>query len=261
MSDSKKSYDINAMQIIGMLLKRWWMISIAAVLCAVFAFGYTHFFVTPMYRAEATLIINGGSSLSTTYQEILAGQYQSKDYPYILNANLTLDMVAQKLNEYDFDENGGKPYRYYTADVLAKMISNEAVDESRIFKISVRSPYAEESRIIANTVVEVFPKRVESLIRGGSVGVVDLAITPARPASSSYSRNMLIGFAVGLVAGVAAAIALGIFSDTLEDEKWLMQAYGEEIPLLAVIPNSGCKRKKSYRYGYGSRRNYDYYSK
>ena len=111
MNDVRKTYDIKFTQIIGMLLKRWWLITVAAVLCTVFAFGYTHFFVTPMYRAEATLIINGGSSLSTTYQEILAGQYQSKDYPYILNANLTLDMVAQKLNEYDFEENGGKPYR------------------------------------------------------------------------------------------------------------------------------------------------------
>lgn len=261
MNENKGTYEIDAMQIIGMLLKRWWVIVLAAVLCAGLAFGYTEFFVTPTYQADATLIINGGSSLTTTYQEILAGQYQSKDYPYILNANLTLEEIASRLNEYDFAENGGEPYRHYTASVLSGMISTEAIEDSRIFRVIVTSQYPEETRIIANTVVEVFPARVESLIRGGSVGIVDLAITPTSPSSPSYSRNLVLGFAIGFVFGVIGAIVVGFANDTLDSDNWLLQRYRDEIPLLATIPDANSKNDGMYyRYKYKYSRSYGYSS-
>lgn len=252
MNDNKNNYDISLIDIVGMLIKRWWLIALIAIVCLTLVLAYTVFFVDPLYQASVTLLIDGGSSITTTYQDILAGQYQSKDYPYILNANLTLELLAEKLNNYSFPENDGVPYREYTSDVLASMITNESVSESRIFIVTVTSTDPNEARIIANTIVEVFPEKIETLIRGGSVGVVDLARTPSSPASPSYGKNMVFGLLAGIIIGVAIAIALGLLRDILESETWLIQTFRDDIPLLSIIPDSNARSDKyKYKYSYG----------
>lgn len=254
MNEKKDVYELDLTQIMKMLLKRWWIIALTAIVGAVLAFGYHEFFVTPTYKASAMLLINSGTSISTTYQEILAGQYQSKDYPYILEAKLTLEEVAEKLNEREYPENGGAPYRKYNAENLSAMITTEAVKDSRVFKIIVTSPYPEETRIVANTIVEVFPERVESLIRGGSVGIIDLATTPKAPSSSGRGTHVAIGFTLGILLGVAYAVVMGMFNDTIESEDWLMKTFHDDIPLLATVPGFSSRGKGYYRNKYS----YDY---
>ncbi len=255
MNENNNNYEIDVLQIIGMVLKRWWIVAIAAVLCALTAFGYSKLMVTPIYEANATLLINSGTSVSTTYQEILSGQYQSRDYPYILKAGLTLEGIAEKLNSYDFSENDGVPYRTYTAGVLSSMISSVSVDDSRIFIINVNSPNPDEARIVANAVVEVFPQKIEELIRGGSVGIVDLAQTPTSPVSPNYSSSTFLGLMVGFIIGVVITLAIGFINDTIESENWIMTTFKDDIPLLTVIPDTS---SSSYRYDKYSRYRYKY---
>lgn len=258
MNDNKGNYEIDAMRVISLLLKRWWVILLFVLVFAMAAFGYTRFFVTPTYESSATLLINGdGGSISSAYQQILAGQYQSKDYPYILGSNDTLCEVAERLNKYDFPANGGKAYRNYTSGVLKGMISSEAVDDSRIFRIKVSSPDPEEARIVADMVAKVFIERAE-VLTSSDIGVVDNPIVPANAASRGYGRNLLIGFAVGLVCGFAYAIIVGVTNDNIESEKWLLQEFHNDIPLLAIIPDSNSDHKSYYYYKYKYSRNYGY---
>lgn len=263
MNENKNNYQIDAVQILSMLLKRWWLIVVAAVVCAAGAFGYTKLFVTPTYSANATLIIDGGAAFN--YTQILAGQYQSADYPYILSANVTLERVADKLNDSSFEENGGKPYRTYTAANLSSMISGEAVEGSRIFVIKVKSENPDEAALIANTVVDVFPERVEEIIKGEDlVNVVDYATTPSRPSSPNLGVNLVVGFALGAIAGIIAAVVIGYSSDTLDGESWLIQTFKDDIPLLTVVPDSSSKsanRRDRYKYGrYRYKYSQGYYS-
>lgn len=252
MNENKGNYEIDAMHIIGLLLKRWWVILLFVLVFSVAAFGYTSLFVTPTYRSSATLLINGdGSSISSAYQQILAGQYQSKDYPHILKANDTLTESAKRLNEYDFPTNGGKPYRTYTASVLKGMITSEAVEESRIFCINVVSTDPEEARIVADMVAKVFIERAE-VLTSSDIGVVDNPVASASAISRGYGRNVLIGFAIGLILGFAYAIIVGMTSDSIESEEWLLQSFKDDIPLLSTVPDANSDNKGYYRYKYGS---------
>lgn len=267
MNENKNNYQIDAVQILSMLLKRWWLIVVAAVVCAAGAFGYTKLLVTPTYSASATLIIDGGAAFN--YTQILAGQYQSADYPYILSANVTLERVADKLNDSSFEKNGGKPYREYTSGNLSPMISGEAVEGSRIFVIKVKSENPDEAALIANTIVDVFPERVEEIIKGEDlVNVVDYATTPSRPSSPNLIVNLIVGFAIGAVAGIVAAVIMGYSNDTIGGESWLIQTFKDDIPLLTVVPDTGSKggyrrdRYGRYRYGrYKYKYSQSYYSR
>ena len=249
MNENKGNYEIDALQIVSMLLKKWWVIALAAILGAWLAFGYTEFFVTPTYKSTATLLINGESSISSAYQQILAGQYQSKDYPYILKANDTLSEVAEELNSQYSGTDAAAPQ--YTAGKIAGMISSEAVEESRIFRITVTGTNPEEAKNIAAAVTKVFISRAED-ITNAEVEVVDNPVIPRSPSSSGLSRNLLLGFAIGLIIGVAYAIIAGMINDTLDSEEWLLQKYKDKIPLIAVVPDSNYDHKSSYyKYGYG----------
>lgn len=259
MNENKANYEIDIMQIIGMLLKKWWVIALAALLCAWLAFGYTEFFVTPTYQASSTLLINGDASISSAYQQILAGQYQSKDYPYILKANDTLNEVARELNKPDAE--GNLSPRVYTAGTVSGMISSEAVDESRIFRIIVKSTSPEEARRVAEVVTKVFVIRAQD-ITDAEVSVVDNPVLPRSPSSAGRSRNVLLGFVIGFVLGAAYAIVVGIVNDTLDSEEWLLQKYKDKIPLLAVVPDANADFKGKYyqRYKYKYSRSYGYTS-
>ncbi len=260
MNENRESREIDVMQIIGMLLKCWWVIALSIVICIGLAIGYTEFLTVPEYNSSATLLLNGGgegTTVSSMAQQILAGQYQSKDYPYILKANDTMVDVADKLNEY-FENNDVKPYRNgkYTARAVSGMISSESVEDSRIFRIVVTGTNPEETRLVAEMAAKVFIERVQLLAKV-NVGVVDNPITPTSPSSPGLSRNALLGFAIGLVIGAVIAIISGLSNDTIESEDWLIEKYKDRIPLLSAVPDANIGSKSAYyRYRYKYSRNY-----
>ena len=257
MNGNKENREIDAMQVIGMLLKSWWIIVIAVVLCAGLAVGYTQTFTVPKYNSSATLLLNGGgegTTVSSMAQQILAGQYQSKDYPYVLKANDTMTEVADMLNEH-FEKSGATPYRNtaYTSAAVSAMVSSESVEDSRIFRIIVTGTNPEETRLVAEMTAKVFIERVQLLTKV-NVGVVDNPVTPSAPVSPGLSRNAILGFAVGLILGIAIAIFIGMLNDTIESEEWLIEKYKDRIPLLSSVPDANAGAKGSYyryRYKYG----------
>lgn len=252
MNENKSKYEFDVKQIIDMLLKRWWIIVIAVVLFVGLAFGYTKLMVTPTYTSYATLLINGGSGM-TSYQQILAGQYQSKDYPYILKSHDTLGAVAERLNAES--ETSGREYK--AAD-LSGMISYSAEEDCRIFRISVTSADPKEAREIAEVVAEVFSERTEKLTKA-EVQTVDSPRLATSASSSGMKKNVLLGAAIGLILGAAIAIFMGLGSDVLDSEEWLLKNFKDEVPLLATIPDSSASGGRNY-YRYKYKRYYGYSS-
>ncbi len=251
MNENKSKYEFDVRQILDMLLKRWWIIVIAVLVFVGFAIGYTELTVTPTYTSNATLLINGGSGM-TSYQQILAGQYQSKDYPYILKSYDTLGAVAERLNadaEISYREQ-------YTASALSGMIGYSAEEDSRIFRISVTSTNPREARDIARVLAEVFSERTEKLTKA-EVQSVESPRTPSSASSTGMKRNVLLGAAGGFVLGAAIAIFMGLGSDVLDSEEWLLQHFKDEAPLLATIPDSSVSGGRNY-YRYKYKRYYGY---
>ena len=156
---NKSKYEIDAKQIFDIIIKYWWITVISVALLIGVALGYSVITDSVTYTSSATLLINGGSEM-TSYQQILAGQYQSKDYPYILTSRDTLGNAAKILNE-----SGELPDKDYTAAKLSKMISYKSEEDSRIFKISVTSDDPTEAMVVAKCVSTEFCERAEQLTK------------------------------------------------------------------------------------------------
>ncbi len=251
--NNKNKYEIDAKQIFDAMFKYWWLIAISVAACVSLALGFTALTDTTTYTSSATLLINGGGTGMTSYQQILAGQYQSKDYPYILMSKDTLGAAADVINA-----TGELPDKTYTAGTLAGMVTSKSEEDSRIFIISVTSSDPDEARIVAERVSDEFLERAEHLTKA-EVGVVEEPRDPVRSSNSDYKKNIIVGAAVGVIVGVAISILLGLKNDTLDSEDWLIERYKDCAPLLSSIPDSsasGGRGYYKYRYRYKSQYNY-----
>lgn len=203
---------------------------IAAVVIAVAASAIiTQFFITPQYQASCWLFVNTFSSDSSyTQNQISATQLQAatqlaNTYIQMLRSETVLNDVSGEL--------GGA----YSPQQLSQMISASAITDTQILVITVTHPDPEQAAQIANAVAQVAPPSIQSFVEGSSVTVPQYASVPTFPSSPSMSRNLLIGFLVGLVVGIGAALVVYFLDTRVTQQDNLSEMFG--YPLLGIIPN------------------------
>lgn len=219
--------EIDLLELMGALWKKIWAIILATVMFAAAALAGTVFFVAPKYEAQALMYVNStmsvGSKLSISMAELNAAQSLIDTYSVILKTRATLnDVIAETGVNYSYED-------------LVKMISAESVNGTEIFAITVTSTSPQEAEQLANTIAEILPDKIASIVEGSSVRIVDYAVTPAHKASPSLSKNTLIGGLLGLVLMCGVVVVQFLMDDQIHDSDYLKDTYN--IPVLAVIPD------------------------
>ena len=245
-NNKEKTYEIDILHLLKKLWEKVWLILIVAVLCGAIAFGYTYLFIKPMYSASTMVYVNNKTlsvgQFSITGSDLTASQGLISTYMVLLRNRTTLEQLRA--------EKGLS----YSAEELNKMISGGSVNNTSVFRITVtcRDPY--DAAEIANGIAEILPKRVEAIMEGASMRVVDTAVVSTKRVSPSYTRNTEIGFLLGFVLICAVIVIRDLLDDIIHSEEYLTTAY-EDIPVLASIPDM-TERKKNGRYGYYKNRYY-----
>ena len=239
--------EIDLGRVFRAVMDRAWIVAVVSVLCAVVTFVGTWFFVTPQYTSAAMFYVNnnsfsvGDASLSISNGDLVTSRGLVDSYIVILNTRETLVDVIDYAG-------AGRTY-----SELKNMITAEAVDETEIFRVSVTSPDPREAERLANAIAYILPKRIGTIIDGTSAKVVDAAVVPSSPSSPSYTKNTLLGFALGFALTVGIIALREIFDTTIRSEEDITQV-GKH-PILAAVPDMAAPSKGSSYYGYGSSRN------
>ena len=239
MNENTESREIDLLQMASALVKKWWVIAVATVLAGIIAFGYTRLGITPKYEASVMFYVNNSSiSGKLSLADLNAAEKSVKSYCTILESRLSLEEV---IREGNFN---------YTYEQLNKMIDSQAVNGTEIFSVTVTSSDPQEACDIANTIASVLPQKVADVMEGAKVKVVDYAVVPQTKSSPSTSKNTVLGMLIGFVLSAGVIILLETFNDTINSEEWLVTTYGDEIPLLSVVPDVNAKSDRRY-YKYG----------
>ncbi|MBR3424177.1 MAG: hypothetical protein IKG80_06760 [Clostridia bacterium] len=244
--------EIDVFKLLGAFLKHIWIIVIVSVLCAAIAFAYAYFFITPTYQSSTMMYVNNGSlsvgSKSFNLSDLNASKNLVDTYIVILKSRQTLEAVAERAGL-------NLPYKQLNA-----MISASAVNETEVFRVTVTDTDPERAALIANSVSEVLPERVEEIIGGSTVAVVDSAVVPSGKYAPSLTKYTMIGFVIGLIATLAVIVVIELLDDQVRDESFLTQGFN--LPVLASIPDLNANVSgKAYKYGkYGSSRSHSYYA-
>lgn len=241
MNKSEVYREVDLITLLRALWRRSWVIVLATVAAGAVCFAWAQFLIAPTYEASALLYVNNTQDASKpiSNSELSAAQSLVDTYVVILNSRTTLDQVRAAARVT------------YTDRELQKMIQAQAVNSTEVFEVTVTSEDPQEAQKIANTIAQVLPSRISSVVEGSSVRVVDYAQLPSGKAAPSLPRYTVLGMVAGFLLSCAALVLRELLDNQIRGEDYLLQAY-PQVPVLAVIPEL-LQRTEGYGYGYGIR--------
>lgn len=219
--------DVNLVEWINIIIRKWWLIVVAVLIFGGGTYIYTDLFVEPMYKTDGSIFVNceteseridvtsvgrmeSNSRLATTYTEVLKGR-------------TFLSEVARDLNNK------------YSYSQINNMMTIEPVNDTELLKITVEGEVPEDVCEIVESVLERAGEQLITVVKAGSVEVVDEPFIPAIPFSPNISRNTLLGAIVGAVLAVGIIFLMELFDTHIKTADEIKQRYSE--PVLGEIPS------------------------
>ncbi len=174
------------------LFRKWWIIILSTILCALLAFGATCVFTKKQYKATCKMYVynstdrmtqtslknedfNASNKIIVAYSEILK---MDNMYKEILS-------VAELENKYDVSGFG-------------KMLSCGSVKDTPIFYISVTCTSSQDAIKLANTAIEIFPVEAKKVVVGSDCEVIAQAVS-ATELDRGFKKHAVIGAILGFV--------------------------------------------------------------
>ena len=124
--------------------------------------------------------------------------------------------------------------------------------------MTVTAEDPEEAARIANCIAEILPQRIDEIIDGATMEVVDYAVPEYQKISPSITRYTAVGFLLGLLLSVIALVIVAMMDDTIHDEEYVLRTY--DYPILAKVPDLLDSGSKRYGYYYSRRRHRNAYA-
>ena len=230
MNKDNEYLKIDLIKIANGLIQRLWVVIIIMLLSGMLLFSYATFFITPLYESSVLMYVNnssfsvGATSFSISSSEISAAKSLVETYQVILKTRMTLDDVID-LGQLD-----------YSFETLCEMIETEAVNDTEVFSVTVKSADPYEAERIANTIATVLPEKINDVVEGSSVRIVDYAVVASKKVSPSVPKYTIIGMMLGAMVSCLAIAIIEITDNQIRSEDYLLETY-PEIPLLSVVPD------------------------
>ncbi len=219
---NKSERTVDMAELAKSVLKRLWMVFLAAALCGGAAWGLTVAFAKPEYEASALLYVNNSadSQGSVSSSSLTAAQELVDTYIVILKSRSTVEEIIRCA---DVD---------LSCSEVSDMLSAESVDGTEIFGVTVTGNAPETAEKIASAVCEVLPRRISDIVEGSSVRIVDCAAGSCERSGPDYGRSTMLGIFAGIAVSLAVIIILEVNDPFVREKKYLAQTY--DIPVFSV---------------------------
>lgn len=224
-----KTRELDLRLLLLALMRKLWLIVLCAVIIGAAAFGYTKYFVTPMYRASVTIYVNNnrlnveGSTATLTTSDLSVAQRLVSTYVITLKSDRVLNKVAQELDVE------------MSASQIRGMISAEAVDNTEVFNVTITNADPALAAQIANAVAKVAPDEISEIVVGSSTKIIDYATVPKAPSSPNVMRNTALGAVIGIVLAAVIAILQELLDVRVREEQDVTRL--SDAPILGRIPD------------------------
>ena len=221
-------------------LKHFYIVIVTLILAITGSVIYTKFIQTPLYRSEAKLVLINANATSTsnlTNNDIALSNNLVKTNANIIKSRNVVDQVIDNLHlNASYEE-------------IARQISVATTTDTQILTLQVSTPSALDSHLIAEELSGIFKQEVIKIYGIDNVQIIDKASLPEEPYNVNLMRQVLIGAAIGLAAGLG--IIFLIFSldtsikssENIEDQLQLVSFGAVPIVSGTSRQNMGKKRR------------------
>ena len=218
------------------LLDKIWIIILAGIVCALAAFLYTKFMVTPMYQSTSSVyILNRQNQQITSSSDLSSASQLVKDCKELIVRRTVLEQVIEKLG------------LNMTYEQLAGSVSVGNPTDTRVIEITVKNSDPVRARDIVNLIREISAGEMEKIMNLEKVELVEPGHLPSGPYSPSLKKNMMIAGLLGVMIACIIIIMLHLLDDTIKNSDDVERYLG--LSVLGSIPDAeimaGGKKNKN----------------
>lgn len=210
------------------ILEKFWVVVLAAVVCAALAGSYAAKAV-PTYTATAKLYIVNPNSSGINIADLQLGTVLTLDYQEVFKTWEVHEMVREELN---------LPYSY---EMMQSLINISNPEDTRLLYISATYTDAQMAADIANAYARAAKTFIINTMRGEEPSDFSIALVPGTAHVVSKSGTIIKGFLLGSVLAVGILTLLFVLDERPRTPECI-SLYGG-IPTLAVLPSTKEMRK------------------
>lgn len=227
--------ELDLIKLAKFLLSKIAIIIVCAIIGAGAGFGYSNFFVEPVYRTSSTILVNNGA-FSDGYNSgssIISGSNISASLSLVptcvdilqcdkIYNDLYKSLEGEKLND-----------RYSVGKLKGLFLPVANKENSITINIYTYSNNPEDAVILANKFLEIVPTFIPNTIPNTDVKILSDA-TGAVRTEPRTTYNMGLGFIAGLAICLVILFILYLTKNTIDSEKDLKNNY--DVPMLGTVP-------------------------
>ena len=215
--------DISLSLILKVVLRKIWIILLAAVIVGAGTFFYCSNFVDPTYAAASSVIVTNGGLISDDDSTASSGKVSNTDVAASINILETCVDIMKTNSFYKEVANHPEIKRLgYSSSELDRMTSIERRSDYSLFiDIKVNCGDDKEAIVIADCVAETAPKYIQKIIANTRVEV--------EPSSGSAlvapmtTRTAVIAALLAAVVAVAIFVILAATDNTIKGEEDILK--------------------------------------
>lgn len=216
---------LSIMNVVDMLLRKWYVLFLAAIVGGLSAYLITDIFIQPKYSAGTMLYVNASTKKTeeVSNSTIMASQQLVNTYAEILQARDFLDKIAR-----DMDDK-------YTSSEIKSMLTMTSVNKTEVLSVVVKGTNKDDVYKIAQRLADYSTDELKNVVGAGSVTILESPIEPKSPVSPNVRANTLIGVLLGLLFAGLLIIVLDLLDTRIKSGEEFAGNYDE--PLLGEIPS------------------------
>ena len=225
--------------VLRIILKRWWIIVTAVLVCSAAAFFASIYFINPVFQSNTTLYIvkeveNGGKN-NLEYYDLLIGGLLVEDYRELVKSRLVSNQVLKDLK-----------FENISVEAFSRKVSVGLKNGTRVIQISATDTAPMMAKIIADKVTDVFIEKVVDIMQVNNVKVIDRAELPKSPIKPNKMMNTAVASVLGLIFGLGIVFLIEFLDKTVRTAEDIKEYL--DLPVIGTIPVISRKLKGGHQF-------------
>lgn len=248
--ENENEYSIQSL--IRLVLSKWWLILVFAVVGAAAAFGVSKYCMPLEYKSYTSMYVknnNTTTSDAVNLSDLNASKSLVSTYIAVLQDDAVMEEVGNELlKKYSIDAladvfSVNTETNTLGVSSIRSCLTMSSVSDTEVLKIVAVTKDPVISADLCNIIAEIAPDFLVRVVGAGSVEAIGPAKVNVNPVSPNIMKNTAIGLVAGAMLAAMLIFLLDFFDNTVKDAELLNRKYHK--PVIGEIHSfSNGKSKK-----------------